>query len=98
MAYPGVFDAWRASAAGARGRGRSWYCSAPMSIKLTDNSPAAGPPRPSARARDYDHIGSVAVRCPRVRDRFGEGSEQVPFISDFAALHSTRADRRASRC
>jgi hypothetical protein len=26
-------------------------------------------------------IGTVAVRCPRVRDRVGEGSERIRFSS-----------------
>jgi putative transposase len=34
-------------------------------------------------------IGPVAVRCPRVRHRVGEGSERI---------RPTRADRRASKC
>ena len=34
-------------------------------------------------------IGPVAVRCPRVRDRVGEGSERI---------RPTHAGQRASRC
>jgi hypothetical protein len=30
-------------------------------------------------------IGPVAVRCPRVRDRVGEGSERVRFSSAIQA-------------
>jgi hypothetical protein len=41
-------------------------------------------------------IGPVAVRCPRVRDRAGEGSDRIRFSS--AILPLTRAARRASRC
>jgi hypothetical protein len=34
-------------------------------------------------------IGPVAVRCPRVRDRVGEGGERDPlFIGDFASLRT----------
>jgi hypothetical protein len=32
-------------------------------------------------------IGAVAVRCPRVRDRVGEGGEHIRFfVDDFASL------------
>ena len=41
-------------------------------------------------------IGPVAVRCPRVRDRVGEGSERIRFSS--AILPPYGAGRRASRC
>ncbi len=37
-------------------------------------------------------IGRVAVRCPRVRDRVGEGCERIRFSS--AILPPTRAARR----
>ena len=37
-------------------------------------------------------IGPVAVRCPRVRDRVGEGSERIRFSS--AICRPTRAERR----
>jgi putative transposase len=40
-------------------------------------------------------IGPVAARCPRVRDRGGEGSERIRFSS---AILPTRAGRRAWRC
>jgi hypothetical protein len=38
-------------------------------------------------------IGQIAVRCPRVRDRGGEGSERIRFLSTI--LPATRAGRRA---
>jgi hypothetical protein len=38
-------------------------------------------------------IGPVAVRCPRVRDRVGEGSERIRFSSAIL-----RAGRTAWRC
>jgi putative transposase len=41
-------------------------------------------------------IGPVAVRCPRVRDRVGEGSERIRFSS--AICRPMRAGRRAWRC
>jgi hypothetical protein len=41
-------------------------------------------------------IGPVAVRCPRVRDRGGEGSERIRFSS--AILPPYARLRRASRC
>ena len=41
-------------------------------------------------------IGPVAVRCPRVRDRVGEGPERIRFSS--AIFLPTRAGRRASKC
>jgi putative transposase len=41
-------------------------------------------------------IGAVAVRCPRVRDRVGEGGERIRFWS--AILPPTPADRRGGRC
>src|SRR3977135_768185 len=31
-------------------------------------------------------IGAVAVRCPRVRDRVGEGGAHPIFVDDFASL------------
>jgi hypothetical protein len=40
-------------------------------------------------------IGPVAVRCPRVRDRVGEGSDRIRFSRPFC--HPTPAGRRASR-
>jgi putative transposase len=39
-------------------------------------------------------IGPVAVRCPRVRDRAGEGPERIRRRS----CHPTHAGRRASKC
>ena len=41
-------------------------------------------------------IGPVAVRCPRVRDRVGNGSERIRFSWRFC--RPMRGDRRASRC
>ncbi len=41
-------------------------------------------------------IGPVEVRCPRVRDRVGEGAERIRFSS--AILPPMHADRRALRC
>ena len=41
-------------------------------------------------------IGPVAVCCPRVRDRVGEGDERIRFLS--AICRPMRAARRASRC
>jgi hypothetical protein len=41
-------------------------------------------------------IGPVAVRCPRVRDRVGEGSQRIRFSS--AILPPYDVGRRASRC
>ena len=41
-------------------------------------------------------IGSVAVRCPRVRDRVGQGGERIRFSS--AICRPTPAGRRASKC
>jgi putative transposase len=49
-------------------------------------------------------IGPVAVRCPRVRDRVGEGAGRIRFSSAilpppaFAGAGSMLADRRVSRC
>ena len=36
-------------------------------------------------------IGPVAVRCPRVRDRVGEGSERIRFHTSLRAGHDDRA-------
>ena len=41
-------------------------------------------------------IGPVAVRCPRVRDRVGEGSERIRFVGDFAALRAPVKDPRGA--
>jgi hypothetical protein len=41
-------------------------------------------------------IGPVAVRCPRVLDRVGEGQERIRFRRRFCL--PTRAGRRASKC
>ena len=41
-------------------------------------------------------IGPVAVRCPRVRDRVGEGAERIRFSSRFC--RPMHAGRRALRC
>jgi len=42
-------------------------------------------------------IGPVAVRCPHVRDRDGEGSERIRFSSAILPP-CARAGRRASKC
>ncbi len=41
-------------------------------------------------------IGAVAVRCPRVRDRVGQGSERIRFSS--AILPPYVRGRKASKC
>ena len=41
-------------------------------------------------------IGAVRVRCPRVRDRVGEGGERIRFSSAYC--RPTRVGRRASKC
>jgi putative transposase len=41
-------------------------------------------------------IGPVAVRCPRVRDRVGEGADASAFRR--RSWLPMRADRRASKC
>ena len=51
-------------------------------------SPTAGVPRPLARARG---IRPIAVRCPRVRDRVGEGCERIRFSSGNFASYARRS-------
>jgi hypothetical protein len=42
-------------------------------------------------------VGPVAVRCPRVRDRVGEGSERIQlFLGDFAALRTPVEEPRSA--
>jgi putative transposase len=36
-------------------------------------------------------IGAVAVRCPRVRDRVGEGGERIRFSSTILPLYARRS-------
>jgi putative transposase len=38
-------------------------------------------------------IGPVAVRCPRVRDRAGEGSERIRFSSAILPPYARRSGR-----
>src|SRR5205823_13180599 len=38
-------------------------------------------------------IGPVAVRCPRVRDRVGEGSERIRFSSAILPPYARRSKR-----
>ena len=53
--------------------------------------PTAGPPLTSAGTRILTGIGSVAVRCPRVRDRVGQGGERIRFSSAILPPYACRS-------
>jgi putative transposase len=42
-------------------------------------------------------IGPVAVRCPRVRDRTGEGSERIRFLSAILPPYARRSKSLTGR-
>ena len=42
-------------------------------------------------------IGAVAVRCPRVRDRVGEGGERIRFSSAILPPYARRSKSLAAR-